>query len=183
MLKFSIIIHLRYEENFVETLKNRLRINVGFIVNSTVGYHRDFPFEFPSYLDEDLELVDVSGNINVGRTPQGLIVAATFSGKSKFECGRCLTVFDKEIVWDFTELFSFKEENMSDSGLLVPEDAQIDFKTLFREYAILEFPIRPICSEDCKGLCLECGQNLNLKDCGHIQVKTNAFSKLKDLLN
>ena len=29
-----------------------------------------------------------------------------------------------------------------------------------------EFPMVPLCSEDCKGLCLKCGQNLNLGDCG-----------------
>lgn len=167
----------------MEPIKHPLRINVGFIVNATAGFNRDFPIDLPLFRDEDNELTNTSGNINVGRTPQGLIASAKFEGTSKFECVRCLCQFEKVISWEFTELFAFKEENMTDSGLLVPEDAQIDFQELFREYAILEIPFLPLCSTECKGLCLECGQNLNIKDCGHIQTKTNAFSKLKDLLD
>jgi uncharacterized metal-binding protein YceD (DUF177 family) len=76
---------------------------------------------------------------------------------------------------------AFKKENITESGLLMPEDAQIDLQPLVREYAILEFPINPLCRKDCQGLCMECGQNLNEKDCGHKPEIDSPFLALKDL--
>jgi len=159
-----------------------LRLNVGFIINASIGYSRDFEFSFPVYEDEDLVMSEVEGVAKIGRTPQGLIVQGNFSGQTTLECVRCLSEYQQRIEWDFTELYAFKPENMTESGLLVPEDAQIDLQPLVREFAILEFPIKPLCREACKGLCLECGQNLNEKDCGHRSEIDSPFSVLKDLL-
>ena len=48
---------------------------------------------------------------------------------------------------------------------------------------LLETPISPVCKPDCQGLCMECGQNLNEKDCGHKPLEPDSpFAKLKDLL-
>ena len=160
-----------------------LRLNVGFIINAPIGYNREFDFYFPQYKDDDLLLTEVEGLAKVGRTPQGLIVQGTFSGKTILECVRCLTDFDQQLKWEFSELFAFKKENVTESGLIVPEDAHIDLEPLLREFALLEFPIKPICRDDCQGLCMECGQNLNEKDCGHKPEVDSPFLALKELLN
>ena len=144
----------------VTNSRKPLRLNVGFIVNSPIGYNRDFDFYFPQYNDDDLKMTAVEGVVNVGRTPQGLLVQGNFSGKTTLECVRCLLDFEQLLQWEFTELFAFKEENVSESGLLLPEDAHIDLQPMIREFAILEFPIKPLCREDCKGLCMECGLSL-----------------------
>jgi len=162
-----------------------LRLNVGFIINSPIGYNRDFEFYFPVFKDEEddeLELLEVQGTVRVGRTPQGLIVLGKFSGKTSLECVRCLVDYQQELTWEFTELYAFKQENVTESGLLVPDDAQIDVEPLVREYALLEFPIKPLCREDCQGLCIECGQNLNEMDCGHAPEPDSPFLALKNLL-
>jgi len=53
-----------------------------------------------------------------------------------------------------------------------------------REYALLEIPISPLHSSDCKGLCPVCGENLNLRDCGHRRVaEDSSFEALKKLLD
>lgn len=159
-----------------------LRLNVGFIINSSIGTNRDFDFYFPKYQDDDLVITEAEGLVNVGRTPQGLIVQGNFSGNVTLECVRCLTNYEHLIHWEFTELYAFTQDNITDSGLLVPDDAQIDLKSLFREYALLEFPIKPICREGCQGLCAECGQNLNERDCGHRPEVDSPFLALKGLL-
>ena len=159
-----------------------LRLNVGFLINAPIGYNRDFDFDFPQYLDDDLNMAEVQGAVNVGRTPQGLIVQGNFSGTTTQECVRCLTDFEKPMQWEFTELFAFKQENITEAGLLVPEDAHIDLQSLVREFALLELPIKPLCRNDCKGLCMECGQNLNEGDCGHRPEIDSPFLALKDLL-
>jgi uncharacterized protein len=87
------------------------------------------------------------------------------------------------LKWGFTELYAFNKKSETDSGLLLPDDAQIDLQPLLREYALLEIPIKPICRPDCKGLCPVCGENLNETDCGHRPEESDSpFSTLKNLL-
>ena len=164
--------------------KRPYRINVGFIVHEEVGYNREFSFEDEEAdLGEDFVLSNLSGQIDVGRTPQGLVTTGNFNGDITLECVRCLNDFTHTLNWDFTELFAFKSEMVDESILPLPDSAQIDFGPILREYALLEVPINPIHSPDCKGLCLECGQDLNVADCGHEDTNgDNPFSALKNLL-
>lgn len=165
--------------------KKPFRMNVGFIAHEEIGRNHDFPFEFDQIkLGDDFDLRNFSGNVNIGRTPQGLVVQADFSAQTALECVRCLTNFDHHLEWSFTELYAFNDRSETEAELILPEDAHIDLAELLRDYALLEVPISPICSPDCQGLCIECGQNLNEKDCGHNQDDGDSpFSALKDLLN
>jgi uncharacterized protein len=160
------------------------RLNVGFIVHQEVGYKHEFPFEYEKIqIADDLDLRHFEGVVNIGRTPQGLIVQADFSGEIVLECVRCLNEFERRLDWEMTELYAFSEKSVSDSGLILPEDAHIDLQPLIREYALLEIPINPICKPDCKGLCPVCGEDLNQVDCGHKDInKESPFSALEDLL-
>ena len=164
--------------------RHPFRINVGFIVHEEVGYNAQFPFEFDKVtLGGDLTLTDFSGVADVGRTPQGLVLTGSFSAKTTAECARCLRTFDQQLHWDMLELYAFTEKSVSESGLLVPEDARIDLEPIIRDYALLEVPISPVCKPDCKGLCPVCGQDLNVRDCGHRpQEDESPFSSLKKLL-
>lgn len=58
----------------------------------------------------------------------------------------------------------------------------IDLDPIVREQVLLALPVSVLCQEDCKGLCAECGQDLNERDCGHKPANPlNPFAKLKDL--
>lgn len=162
-----------------------LRINVGFLINNEVGYSHEFPFDFEKIqIADDLDLRRFVGSLHIGRTPQGLLVTGKFEGELDLECVRCLSEFSQTIRWEITELYAFNENSVTDSELIVPEDAQIDFAPLLRDYAFTEIPIKPVCKPDCKGLCPVCGQDLNKKDCGHRFEENNSpFASLKDLLN
>ena len=164
--------------------KKPFRINVGFIAHEEIGRSHDFPFAFEKIiLGDDLELRGFDGIVNFGRTPQGLVLQADFSARTTLECVRCLQDFEHELDWSFTELFAFDKRSETESELILPEDAHIDLAEMLREYALLEVPISPICRPDCQGLCAECGQNLNEKDCGHGSEENDSpFAKLKDLL-
>jgi uncharacterized protein len=159
-------------------------INVGFIVHEEIGYATEFTFDVPGIEIEDLALRNVVGSVHVGRTQQGLVVQGHFSGDTTLQCVRCLKDFSHHMEWEFTELYAFNEKSVSESGLILPESAQIDLAPLIREYALLEIPISPIHDPNCKGLCIECGQDLNITDCGHNQHPDESpFSELKNLLN
>ena len=161
-----------------------LRLNVGFLINSPIGISRSFDFEDERMpVGDDLVLTDFAGTAKISRTPQGLLVQGDFQGTAPLECVRCLSGFSRRMHWDFTELYAFKKENVTDSGLLMPEDAHIDLQPLMREYALLEVPINPLCRPDCKGLCSVCGENRNEVDCGHGNDRDDTpFSNLGELL-
>lgn len=159
------------------------RINVGFIIHEEVGYSHKIPFELDKVKLEDLELRDLEGEVIIDRTPQGLVVLGKFSAETVLECVRCLKEFIHPLTWEFTELYAFTKKSVSESELLVPDDAHLDLAPLIREYALLEIPIKPLHDPSCKGLCIECGQDLNIKDCGHSQESDNSpFADLKKLL-
>jgi uncharacterized protein len=139
-----------------------LRLNVGFIIHESVGYTRDFPIEADQIrLPPDLELRNLVGHARVTRTAQGLLVQVKLHADGQAECARCLIEIDQPLQVDFTELYSFNRNSMTDSGLLVPESGKLDLAPLVREEMLLAIPISPLCREDCKGLCPVCGESLN----------------------
>jgi uncharacterized protein len=145
-----------------------LRLNVGFIIHESVGYCRDFPIDIPAIrLAPDLILNNLSGVVRVTRTAQGLLVQVKLRAEGEAECGRCLDSFSQTLETDFTELYAFTPNSVTESGLLVPENGKIDLAPLAREEMLLAYPISPVCKPDCKGLCPICGENLNQATCNH----------------
>jgi uncharacterized protein len=148
--------------------RHPLRLNVGFLINQPIGSSRDFNFDFPHILlRPELELVDFNGVAKIGRTPQGLLVQGKFRGSISIECVRCLSDFQQPLEVNFSELYAFNKRTVSESGLILPEDAHIDLEPLVREYLLIEIPINPLCKTDCKGLCSFCGADLNQTACEH----------------
>jgi uncharacterized protein len=168
----------------VTTSRRPLRLNLGFLVSAPIGTNREVDFEFERLkVSDDLTLTNFSGVAKIGRTPQGLVVQADFQATLPLECVRCLTEYRQQLHWQFTELYAFTSDNVTESGLLMPEDAHIDLQPLVREYALLEVPINPLCRPECKGLCPVCGENLNQVDCGHRPKSDESpFAALKDLI-
>jgi len=145
-----------------------LRLNVGFIVHQTIGFCRDFDFNIPEIkLEDDLLLKNLSGIVRVTRTPQGLLVQVKMRASSLINCARCLEDFDQLLDIDFSDLYAFDHRSVTDSGLILPDNGHINLAPLVREFMLLEVPINPICRSDCRGLCLECGANLNIAPCDH----------------
>jgi uncharacterized protein len=148
--------------------RNPLRFNVGFMFNQPLGASREVSFETPLLdLPPDQVLNDVKGSARLGRTQQGILVQGEFDSTVQAECVRCLTEFMQPLHASFTELYAFRRNAVTESGLLIPDDANIDLAPLVREYSLLEIPIKPLCREDCKGLCPVCGEDLNVRTCEH----------------
>ncbi|MBE0410034.1 MAG: DUF177 domain-containing protein [Anaerolineales bacterium] len=138
------------------------RLQVGFLIHQTVGYRREFLFEFDAlHIEPDLDLSNIRGSAQITRTPQGLLVQMKMEATSKGECVRCLDEISQPLEIDFTELYAFSPRSVTDSGLILAENGQIDLSPLVREYMLLEIPLNPICKAECKGLCPICGENLN----------------------
>ena len=148
--------------------RHPLRINVGFLLNQSIGYYRDIHFEYPEiHLKPDLTLNTFAGVARVTRTPQGILIQGEFEGETPAECVRCLTDFQQPLHSQFSELYAFDQRSVTESDLILPEDGNIELEDLVREYLLIELPITPVCKADCVGLCSVCGQNLNEELCEH----------------
>jgi len=164
---------------------NIFRLNVGFFLGQSVGYSRDFLFESPEvHLDPDLLLQDISGTARITRTAQGLWVQVELRAATPTECVRCLTAISQPLTADFTELYAFTPQSVTESGLLLPESGTINLAPLVREVMLLAVPISCLCSLSCKGLCPTCGENLNEVTCSHESTSPDSeLSLLASLLD
>lgn len=89
-------------------------------------------------------------------------------------CSRCLEPFRMPVDAAFdlryhpaSEMTAGEEREVDDDDLETSyyRDDQIDVNELLREQFYLALPMKPLCREDCKGLCPHCGTNLNTGAC------------------
>jgi len=58
-----------------------------------------------------------------------------------------------------------KELTSEDMDVEYYEDETIDLDPIILEQIVLQIPMRVVCRETCKGLCPQCGTNLNISSC------------------
>ncbi|MFH1190794.1 MAG: DUF177 domain-containing protein [Candidatus Omnitrophota bacterium] len=90
----------------------------------------------------------------VTRITNALTVDLNINAVIFADCSRCMNEFE----WIFN-----KDARLSYS--LDSSDVFIDLKPNIREEIILDYPIKPLCSLSCKGLCAKCGKNKNEGGC------------------
>ncbi len=89
------------------------------------------------------------------------------------ECARCLNLFDDVLKNDVSFIIKFGVEK---SNLVADDEEEnviclksgehlVDLGDLVREALILALTIKPLCDPECKGLCPQCGANLNEEQC------------------
>ena len=57
------------------------------------------------------------------------------------------------------------ETEADDVSTTFYREEEIDLAELLREQFYLALPMKPLCAESCKGLCPQCGVNLNVETC------------------
>ena len=109
----------------------------------------------------------------------------------ELSCSRCLEPFRFPVDADFDLRFLPASEMVTEDEREVPEadlgtsyyrDDKIDLNELLREQFYLALPMKPLCREECKGLCPQCGTNLNTGTCDCSPVwEDPRLAPLKDL--
>ena len=164
---------------------SNLRFNFGFLIEADLGTSRQVELAYPSMpVSEDLTLTPLEGQFTVTRTGEGIYLGGTLNSMLALNCMRCLIDLHHPIRFKLDELFYYPPETAPKGELFIGEDGFIDLAPLIRELGLLEVPIQPICKEDCHGLCVECGQNLNEAHCDckadHIDPRMAALKQLLD---
>jgi uncharacterized protein len=107
-------------------------------------------------------------------------------------CGRCGEALDFAIDESFKYTFKAGEESVSlpdefecsaeDCETVYIDEENIDINDVLAEQLILSLPEKLLCSEQCKGLCPQCGASLNLEMCNCVEDRSDSpFAVLKQL--
>jgi DUF177 domain-containing protein len=100
-------------------------------------------------------------------------VRGTITADMTLDCTRCLTPINRELDLPFEAVFvETPEEGKGDKELVDFELVEspvsgdsLNIADVIREQILLDLPEQVFCKDDCKGLCPQCGANLNLIDC------------------
>ena len=123
---------------------------------------------FPSPMKVKGEITNTAGYMRMTLTTSVEYVA---------QCARCLSPVSGEFTLDLEKtvaprnLLGDLDEDKLDEFAII-EDGFLDMDEQLREQLEMEFPMRFLCKEDCKGLCPKCGKNLNdgSCDCDHTEI-------------
>lgn len=148
-------------------------------LNRSDGSTNDFEIAIAS---ADLELeadlakakddVKVAGTVTNGE--RVTVIEADVTAPLTIFCSRCLEEIPTDLEFGFRTAFVPTEEatddqevelDLQDLDLSFAEEDEVDLVDVIREQMILNIPARPLCKDDCKGLCEVCGKNLNRESC------------------
>jgi len=114
----------------------------------------------------------------------------------RLDCGRCLQSFETPLESNFALAYSQNEPapeqssssheelelTAEDMGLIYYQGEEINLKNEIQEQVVLAFPLRAICKPDCRGLCPQCGADLNIEKCKCDRLPSEGkFDALKKL--
>ena len=175
-------------------MDNSLKINVFLIPEEgqefTFSGGRDwFRGCFSKEDAPDFSLDNIDVRCLITKTSGTVFIKGDFKAKIDICCSRCLENTKLSVGSDFAyTLVPVKAETREDTELK-PEELEIsyyqgdfiDLAPIICEQIILQIPIKVLCSEKCKGLCQQCGINLNVSSCNcHVDFVDGRMAVLKN---
>jgi uncharacterized protein len=151
-------------------------------------------------LDLDPSEVSVPEKIMVHLTAERQLreirVRGNFRVAVELPCSRCLEPVRLPIRADFDQFYESNSEHVLEGEIELQEkDTEIGFfsgdfievSDIVREQIVLALPMKPICQENCKGLCPYCGKNRNVDSCNCESVlvdpRLDQLLKIKHRMN
>lgn len=170
-----------------------MKFNVAQLLKAVVGTSREYEIDDQiSDIDEVPVTSNLVGHAKFTRTPTGVLVEADLRLSVALTCSRCLEEVVYALHLQFAEEFRPTVDVITGAAMPDSDDANIftidsnhilDMTGAVREYVLLNLPMQVRCSEDCRGLCPKCGQNLNRGECGCLTTTVDSrLAILRDLL-
>ena len=166
-----------------------MQTNVSGLLKSSIGATRNYRVSDTVDISGSDSLVQ--GDVSLVRTNRGILVKATLHTGVEVSCGRCLSLFrvplTLEIEEEYFPVISIDSGNLvslpDEPGCFTIDEQHIlDLTEAVRQYALLAIPMKPLCRENCAGLCPTCGHDLNQGPCNcssqEIDTRWSRLSKL-----
>ena len=155
-------------------------------------FSRTFP---PSEVAQEGDAYRIAAPVDVAfdlhKDKEKFRLVGSVATELELSCSRCLELFRLPVANEFDLRYLPASEVSSDAEQEVREDDletsyyrddQIDLNELLREQFYLALPMKPLCREDCRGLCPQCGTNLNTGTCDCAPVwEDPRLAPLRDL--
>jgi len=145
-----------------------VQINVSQQLKAPIGSVRNYR------VSEVVDIADakclVQGEIDLMRTNRSIMAKGTLRTEIERTCSRCLSLFSCPLTLNIEEEYSPTMDVVTGTSLSLPgepgcftidENNILDLTEAIREYVLLATPIKPLCHQNCIGLCPTCGGNLN----------------------
>jgi uncharacterized protein len=158
------------------------------------GLHLSLPFseawwkQAMASLQMDLAASGAGADVTVTELGSGYLVRGQIHGGAQVPCARCLEPAQIDLSMPILTTFT---RGADEPEAIDDEDEDVDYSTfegdeidlgeLFREQMLLAVPMTPLCREDCKGLCPQCGQDRNQGSCTCTQPTDPRWESLKGL--
>lgn len=132
--------------------------------------------------------------LSVTNTGDGnLLIEVKGKVRAMIPCARCLEEVAYDTVLDFERKVDMKldeqERETAEEEYNFIQKTELDIDILVHNELLVNWPIRVLCKDDCKGICSRCGANLNHGDCGcdrssvdpRMAAISDIFSKFKEV--
>lgn len=134
------------------------------------------------FRDDVLSVGAVTVALTIQQSGEEYFVQGSLNTVAQIECARCLTPIALAIEGslEFIVTTPALREQQAAEAVDAEEYVFMDGATLtvdvtepVREAMLLELPMKPLCREECQGLCPRCGVNRNEESCGCITKQTD----------
>lgn len=127
--------------------------------------------------------VPVRASLVVSNTGSMIVVEGEVSGKVSLHCDRCLELYDYHFQAPVQETYMQAVQNSGSEAVPLSGDL-LDITPEIMKGIILSLPMKTVCRDDCRGLCPQCGCNLNKGQCNCTSTEIDPrLSVLKDFFN
>lgn len=149
-------------------------INVLNELRQPIGSVFEYDLSEDSVRLDSVEVRDLDGVARLLRTDRGLLARVTGRAVMRDVCSRCLKdadcavefVFEEEYVPMIDPLTSTRVRTDDEDVFRIGYDYELDLREGLRQYLLMSEPLKPLCKQDCAGLCPSCGSDLNNGPCG-----------------
>lgn len=129
----------------------------------------------------------VTVRLNLYRQEDKIYIKARSSVAMESECAKCLApvhnILETSSENQYRPMPKMPRYLMDDIGIRYYSEEYIDLSEDLRESLLLEVPTRFLCSEQCEGLCPQCGQDLNVGKCDcRLEPEESQATKFADLV-
>lgn len=159
----------------------------------------EFPAEFSQKIDSSDLAADFSEtplvngvqlDVTIHKTDEEYLLNGVCSAEVEFECARCLEPAHIILSGDISVIAvqpgaehpdKFSGE---DDVVQLNEKEELSLDEQIRQAIASDIPMKPLCREDCKGLCPKCGVNRNTTQCDcDTRPADSRWDGLRDIVN
>lgn len=153
-----------------------MHFNLAQLLKEPPGAQRTFTLAERRPSAEAGEPFQVEGEVRFMRTDEGIWAGGILTARVALVCSRCLKTLESAVTFDLDEEYlptidigtgiPVILETAESDAFRLDERHVLDLGEAVRQYTLARTPMKPLCRPDCRGLCPDCGTDLNQQECG-----------------